>query len=213
MEALGNYLGLDFDFFKAVSKHDSAALSRLNESDLGAGVKACYLSHYEIFESIIKNDYESALIFEDDVDIELNITDIMTEVHHNLPDDWDILYLGHCAERDSKYIETNLTAHVLHKSGFAQCLHGYAVTAKGAMKLIEKLNIDKPKNHVDIDIPNLVVTGEITSYSIHPQIVVQFKGVNDKSDISPGVIGETYPLMNSTLLFLGYDPNNPNDPI
>ncbi|CAG8640422.1 9071_t:CDS:1, partial [Racocetra fulgida] len=148
-----------------------------------------------------------------DVDIELNITDIMTEVHRNLPDDWELLYLGDCAERDSKYIETNLTVHVLHKLGFAQCLHGYAVTAKGAMKLIEKLNIDKPENHVDIDIPNLVAAGEIIGYSITPQTVVQFKGVNDKSDISPGYVGGTYPLMNSTLLFLGYDPNKPNDPI
>ncbi|CAG8821160.1 22904_t:CDS:1, partial [Racocetra persica] len=82
---------------------------------------------------------------------------------------------------------------------------------KGAINLLEKLNIDKPEDHVDIDIPNLIAAGEITSYSIHPQIVVQFKGVNDLSDVSPEWgIGKTYPLMNSTLRFLGYDPNQPD---
>ncbi|CAG8809853.1 3759_t:CDS:1, partial [Racocetra fulgida] len=147
----------------------------------------CYLSHYEIFESIIENGYEIALIFEDDVDMERNFTDIMTEALHNVPDDWDLLYLGHCGEQKGEYIETNLTVHALHKSLFAQCLHGYAVSAKGTKKLIEKLNIDKPENHVDVDISNLVVAGEITSYSIHPQIVVQFNGVNDLSDVTPGL--------------------------
>ncbi|CAG8810045.1 33802_t:CDS:1, partial [Racocetra persica] len=141
MEVLGKYLGLDLDFFKAVS--------RLSKSNLTVGAKACYLSHYRIFESIVKNGYENALILEDDVDMEVNITDIMTEVHHNLPNDWDMLYLGHCDEWDSNYFKTNLTVHILHTTGHPKCTHAYAVSAKGAKKLIEKLNIDNPKDHLD----------------------------------------------------------------
>ncbi|CAG8607875.1 328_t:CDS:1 [Cetraspora pellucida] len=210
MEALGNYHHLNLDIIKAINKHDTVALSRLNNSNLDNGVKACYLSHYTIFESIVKNGYESALILEDDVDMELNITNIMTEVHHNLPNNWDMLYLGHCAVYGNRYFQTNLTVHVLHTSGHPQCLHGYVVSAEGAKKLVEKLNIDNPNDRIDMDIPALIINEEIISYSIYPPIVVQFKGVNDFSDVSPTIDGVgtgTYPLMNSTLRFLGYDPN------
>ncbi|CAG8569720.1 16111_t:CDS:1 [Cetraspora pellucida] len=211
METLGNYLGLDLDIFKAVNKYDHVALRRLNKSNLGSGVKACYLSHYTIFNLIIENNYENALIFEDDVDMELNITDIMTEVHRNLPHNWDMLYLGHCNEWGSNYLKTNLTVHALHTTGHPQCTHSYAVSAKGARKLVEKLNIDNPKDHIDVDMPALIMNKEIISYSIHPQIVVQFKGVNDYSDVSPQwEAGEPYPLMNSTMHFLGYDQDIPD---
>ncbi|CAG8737909.1 5883_t:CDS:1, partial [Racocetra fulgida] len=185
MKALGNHLGLDLDFFKAVNKFDDKALSRLNMSDLAAGPKACYLSHYSVFELIVKNGYENAVIFEDDVDMELNITDIMSEVHHNLPNNWDMLYLGHCHEKGDKLFKTNLTVHVLHKSGYPKCAHGYAVSARGAKKLLEKLKIDNTTNKIDRDIPALIMSGEIISYSIYPRIVVQFKGVNDLSDVTP----------------------------
>ncbi|KAF0453210.1 glycosyltransferase family 25 protein [Gigaspora margarita] len=207
MKVLGNFLDLDFDIIKAVSKYDSEALSRLNKSDLNSGAKACYLSHYSTYELIAENEYENALILEDDIDMELNITDIMTEVHRYLPDDWDMLYLGHCEDTQSQYFETDLTVHVLHKTGDPKCTHGYAVSAKGVKKLLEKLDIDNPQKHLDQDIPSLIQKNEIISYSVFPHIIIQFKGVSDLSDVSPGILGETYPLMNSTLRFLGYDPN------
>ncbi|RIB01877.1 Glycosyltransferase Family 25 protein [Gigaspora rosea] len=206
MKVLGNFLDLDFDIIKAVSKYDSEALSRLNRSDLNVGAKAYYLSHYLTYELIAENEYENALILEDAVDIELNITDIMTEVHRYLPDDWDILYLGHCADTQSQYFETDLTVHVLHKTGVPRCTHGYAVSAKGVKKLLEKLDIDNPQYHIDQDLPSLIHQNEIISYSVFPHII-QFKGVSDLSDVSPGTLGETYHLMNSTLRFLGYNTN------
>ncbi|CAG8664720.1 14571_t:CDS:1 [Dentiscutata erythropus] len=209
MKVLGNYLHLNLDIIKAVNKYDRVAISKLNKSGLSAGVKACYLSHYSIFESIVKNGYENGLIFEDDIDIEINITNIMTEVYRKLPSDWDMLYLGHCSERGS-YIETGLTIHVLYKSEHPKCTHAYAVSAKGAKKLLEKLNIIDPYYHLDMQIVDLIMAGEIISYSIHPPIVVQFKGVTDLSDVSPGIEGGTDPLMNSTLRILGYDPDGPN---
>ncbi|CAG8572404.1 22576_t:CDS:1 [Dentiscutata erythropus] len=204
MKALESYLDLDFEIIKTVSKYDNEALSRLNRSDLNIGTRACYLSHYSTLELIVKNEYENALILEDDIDIELNITDIMAEVHQNLPYDWDMLYLGHCAGRQSEYFETDLTVHVLHKTGKPECTHAYAVSAKGAKKLLEKLDINNPTHNIDEDISSLIMANEITSYSIVPYIIIQFKGASDLSDVSPGILGETYPLMNPTLRFLGY---------
>ncbi|CAG8558529.1 6748_t:CDS:1 [Dentiscutata heterogama] len=212
MEALGDYLGLDLDIIKAVNKFDNGALSRLNMSNLEAGPKACYLSHYSVIESIVKNGYKNTMILEDDVDMELNITDIMSEVHRNLPNNWDILYLGSCHEEGNELLKTNLTIHKLHKSGYPKCTHAYAVSIKGAKKLLKKLKINNTADKIDREIPALITAGEIIGYSIYPQIVVQFKGVNDLSDVTPGrkKPSRTYPLMNSTLLYLGYNPNIPD---
>ncbi|KAF0485068.1 hypothetical protein F8M41_022880 [Gigaspora margarita] len=45
----------------------------------------------------IRSLYDSALILEDGVDMELSITSIMTDIHSLLPLDWDLLNLGHSA--------------------------------------------------------------------------------------------------------------------
>ncbi|CAG8696430.1 21240_t:CDS:1 [Dentiscutata erythropus] len=185
MKALGDYLGLDLDIIKAVNKFDDRALSKLNMSNLEAGPKACYLSYYSVIESNVKNGYKNAIILEDDVDMELNITDIMSEVHRNLPNNWDILYLGSCHEKGNKLIKTNLTIHKLHKSRYPKCTHAYAASTKGAKKLLKKLKIGNTTDKIDREIPALIAAGKIVSYSIYPQIVVQIKGANDLSDVTP----------------------------
>ncbi|CAG8758980.1 10798_t:CDS:1, partial [Racocetra fulgida] len=91
---LGQFHGLCFDYVKAVEP-DDMEVNRLNQSRLLPGINACYLSHYHIYESIIENGYSKSLILEDDVDMELEIFDIMSNIHLILPNDWEILYLGH----------------------------------------------------------------------------------------------------------------------
>ncbi|CAG8454119.1 23357_t:CDS:2 [Gigaspora rosea] len=69
MEVLGNYLGPDFDFIKAVNKFDSKALEDLILANI----------------------------------MELSITNIMSEIHYHLPDNWNILYLGHCRDKSNNF--------------------------------------------------------------------------------------------------------------
>lgn len=35
---------------------------------------------------------------EDDVDVEMKLPEILTNAFHNLPDDWAVMYVGHCKE-------------------------------------------------------------------------------------------------------------------
>ncbi|CAG8597019.1 9148_t:CDS:1 [Dentiscutata erythropus] len=133
--------------------------------------------------------------------MELNITDIMAEIHQNLPNDWDLLFIGHCYSGNTEYV-ANLTAHELHKRGYVQCTHTYAVSAKGAKKLLEKININDLQKAIDLELRDLMEAGKLIVYSIHPSIVVQIKGDHDLSDAVPGAIDITYPLMNSTIKLL-----------
>ncbi|CAG8789012.1 4505_t:CDS:2, partial [Gigaspora margarita] len=126
----------------------------------------------DIKESVSNYDHEAFSRLNsdlNDVDMELNITDIMTEVHRYLPNDWDMLYLGHCADSRSRYFETDLTVHVLHK----------LVSAKGVKKLLKKLDIDSTNHHIDQDIPALIMANEIIIYSVFPHTIIQFKVVSD----------------------------------
>ncbi|CAG8843860.1 20983_t:CDS:1, partial [Racocetra persica] len=137
MNELAEFHGLCFDYVKAVEA-DDMEVNRLNQSwnlyDL-PGIKACYLSHYHIYESIIKNGYSKSFILEDDVDMEIDLFGIMSNIHLVLPNDWEILYLGHCHEwvDDTKILVSGLsTTHKLHTAVHPQCTHAYAITASAA---------------------------------------------------------------------------------
>jgi GR25 family glycosyltransferase involved in LPS biosynthesis len=68
---------------------------RTKHYQLTKGAIGCYLSHLKIWENILKNEYNSALIFEDDADIPHNILErIQNEMIH-IPTDWDIVLLGY----------------------------------------------------------------------------------------------------------------------
>src|SRR5581483_6689738 len=64
-----------------------------------------WINHYKVYQSIIDNDYGSALILEDNIDIEVEISSIMSDVQKILPSDWEILYLGHCGNTEGTFDE------------------------------------------------------------------------------------------------------------
>jgi hypothetical protein len=98
METIASFHSLDFDFFTAISKDDNKTLNEYKTIGVGPSHKACYVSHYKVWELIAHHRYESALILEDDVDFEMNISPIMSKVHRDVPADWEMLYLGHCSD-------------------------------------------------------------------------------------------------------------------
>lgn len=54
---------------------------------------ACALSHWSILTKALKEDWDWIVVFEDDV-VLCPFTKSLLE--RNIPEDWDILYLGHC---------------------------------------------------------------------------------------------------------------------
>ncbi|CAG8486100.1 19647_t:CDS:1 [Cetraspora pellucida] len=211
MAELELFHGLCFNYVKAVDKNDKIAISRLNKSrhlDPIPGAKACYLSHYDVYKSIVENGYDKTLILEDDIDMELEIFDIMPGIHRNLPNDWELLFLGHCHERMGKTTildnELSNKTNKLHTAEHPQCTHAYAVTASAAKKLLEILDIDHINTDlaIDMELARLIQNKKLIAYGVHPQIIAQWKG--DKPDTIPNFQDDTYYLKNSTLEFLGF---------
>ncbi|CAG8498835.1 5252_t:CDS:1 [Dentiscutata heterogama] len=203
MRILASYLNLDFDYFSAPSKYDNKVFRKYGYGGLSPGRRACFLGHYMIYKSIIDEGFHSALILEDDVDFETDITEIMTEIHRNLPAYWDTLFIGHCYEYKGKLVDNSSFANRLYESRTPHCTHAYAVSYWGARKLVEKLDPMIPHDAIDLALLEIVTNKEITSYSVHPTPIIQWNDGNNPSDI-PESQYTYFSLKNSTLFFLGY---------
>lgn len=59
-------------------------------------VIATYYSHTRLMLSIAAQGLESALVLEDDVDLEWDLERAWANVERRLPQDWDISFLGSC---------------------------------------------------------------------------------------------------------------------
>ncbi|CAI2185943.1 17959_t:CDS:1 [Funneliformis geosporum] len=203
MEAIANALSLDFDFFTAIS-YDNETLNEY-KSDLSPSHKACYVSHYKVWELIAHQKYESALILEDDVDFEMNISSIVFKVHRDLPVNWEMVYLGHCSNEGDYFFKFhhwfNKSLYKLFKSNVPVCTHAYAVSSLGVSKILKEL-ID-PKDPIDWALINKIQAGKIISYSLQPSAIVQWKSSVNPSDVSPGAMDAPWALENSTMNFLG----------
>ncbi|CAG8810152.1 20799_t:CDS:1, partial [Cetraspora pellucida] len=194
-----------FTNFDAISSNeiDSNQNSKLQESQ-----KISYLSHYKIYESIINNGHGSALILEGDMDIELRITSIMVDIHRILPTDWDIIYLGYCNNYEGKSGEplpgnnNNQFAYKLFKSEKPYCTFAYAVSHAGAVKLLEKLgnSIKSPLEPLDVELVNIIQSGEINSYTLVPPIIVKSGKSRSGKEIS-----DIHILKNSTREYFELD--------
>ncbi|MDX1642065.1 MAG: glycosyltransferase family 25 protein, partial [Balneolaceae bacterium] len=55
----------------------------------------CALSHVFVYKDMLKNNYQRALVLEDDPIINVNAVDSLKEALSELPDDWEFLYLGY----------------------------------------------------------------------------------------------------------------------
>ncbi|CAG8776431.1 14810_t:CDS:1, partial [Racocetra fulgida] len=173
------------------------------------------LASHNIYQSIVDHNYRSALILEDNIDFELNIKSIMTNIHRILPDNWEILYLGHCSNWEGKLGEPlpdhNQVQfiHKLFKSKRPYCTHAYAVSHRGALKLLNKLvNLTTP---IDLELTNMITANEITSYTIIPSIISRCYISDESTGLYPGKnTADVFSLNNSTLFSLGlnYELNN-----
>lgn len=133
---------------------------------LTPGEIGCAMSHLQVYTDIITNGYRHALILEDDIDIipdnKTNLLDAFTD----LPQNWDLLYLGYRLNNNQvrfpillrlyiaypilnlmgikKYNAKKLRSKFPRKysnhldlSGSHYGTHAYAVTASGAQKVLE----------------------------------------------------------------------------
>ena len=119
----------------------------------------CYLSHYNIWIDVIKNNYKNVLIFEDDIYCDFDYNKILLYIN-NVPKDYDIAFLGYVflTLNKEKYEINNYwnSTNSLRLMG----THSYLLSNGGATKLIKKalpieMQVDSYINYIcNID-PNI----------------------------------------------------------
>ena len=173
--------GLDYEIFWGVDG-ESLNLSHLQDSNLYSadlakkksssnspltrGEIGCALSHRKIYEDILSNNYEKALILEDDLVVNEKASSTISKALEELPDNWELLYLGYLENADgitlskrvlitfliplvnlfkkNKYDPERLRrkfyrpySENIEISGKHSGSHAYGVSKEGAKKLLE----------------------------------------------------------------------------
>ncbi|KAI0719052.1 hypothetical protein C8T65DRAFT_803082 [Cerioporus squamosus] len=169
---------------------------------------ACWFSHLDAIQRVAAYDKPlvdgtrttrgAALILEDDVDMERDIRGRLREVWNLLPDDWDIVFLGHCWSNEARYPalrprgakSSGLYPKMsVHPSFAPKCTHAYAVSPAGARRIL--LHLLYPpfaySRALDQAFAWLVQTGRLRAFSVVPSLVVQHKLTG--SDIDGGENG------------------------
>jgi glycosyl transferase family 25 len=146
MEQRFGEIGLQFEFSDAVdgagidlvevSNYDRDACRRRYGYDLSPSELGCYLSHYGMFQRIVKEHLPAAVIMEDDVELNGDVPGVIDAISKLSPD-WDLIRL--CGMRNRKarariafYKNYGLARLINGASG----AHAYALSRRGAQKLI-----------------------------------------------------------------------------
>lgn len=133
------------------------------------------LKHKESFLDIIKNNYKSALVLEDDVIFSDDFVNKFNNQIKNLEDDYDLVWVGTCCGlKFKKTVENNF----LYKKEGSRCTHGYLISNKCAKKMIDFL---KYNNYpMDFAFNKAIKELNLSNYWMEPALIYQ----NPKWDTS-----------------------------
>lgn len=102
------------------------------------GEIGCFLSHYTIWLEIAKENYDVAMILEDDVRFEPFFNQKMIALINelkNLPFQWDLVYLGRKRLDEKGEDPVEGTSHLVW-AGYSYWTLGYLLSSQGAKKLV-----------------------------------------------------------------------------
>ena len=102
---------------------------------LTLGAIGCAKSHKTIWEWTVQNKYERVLILEDDIEF-LPEYNNLQEMFSQVPEDWDIVYLGSSQYKIKKKINNYVS-----KLNYAFCTLGYIIHHRSAEKLLKMFPI------------------------------------------------------------------------
>ena len=138
---------------------------------------ACWTSHMRVWITIAHNtsgcnDDRWSIIFEDDIDLEMDTVHIMQSLPSSIWAEADLIYLGHCANPPGKLIYQFPTHNYrVHQALHPSCTHAYAIRSRTARILMSSLS--SPSQPIDNAIVQLAKQLHLVVYSIHPPLVIQ----------------------------------------
>ena len=161
------------------------------EPFLNHGQIGCFMSHYGIWKKIVEDtgQMQMALILEDDAMINLpEMYDTIQEVIDNLPDNWDVCYLGgtYHDKKGSYNVYKNIlksdTSLIWHS-------HAYLIRKRAAIRLVHMSKSVLDKKHIRdynaiLPLDDWMTHPErgLNVYKVEPELVkFGWDGVSDTS--------------------------------
>ncbi|CEF67199.1 Glycosyltransferase 25 family member [Strongyloides ratti] len=164
------------------------------------GEIGCFMSHYKIWENVVKNNLNKVIVFEDDVRFSKNATGILRRLVSDLDttnEEWDFIYLGRRKE-NPKAKEYFIPGHRhLSSVTYSYWTLGYALSNSGAKKLLAGKPLEKMMaldeyipimydNHPFIEWKKYFSNRNLKAFTVYPLIVVPERYTND-----PGYVSDT----------------------
>lgn len=157
---------------------------------------AIALSHAKCWQLVVSNGDKNAIIMEDDAALALNFKSELSAALADLPDDYDLLYLGcmGCAPVEgswalrnwfhflgfSREVDHRWLSNRIYVPKTAVGFHCYMVSNAGARKLLALVN-HNVETHIDIQVQLASKNGVISSYAVWPLLAKQRVSLDVKS--------------------------------
>jgi len=81
---------------------------------LEKGEVGCALSHTRIYECIVNNNLDNALIFEDDAFLDTENINAAINALSNIPEDWELLYFGYTGNKEKMPFKSKFRANIAY---------------------------------------------------------------------------------------------------
>lgn len=143
---------------------------RTKHYQLTKGAIGCYLSHVKIWENILKNNYNTVLIFEDDAKIPKNLNHELHEQMKYVPNDWDIVLFGYICKKCLKYEKYIEVERFM-------LTHCYMINKKAIIKIMNSETLFPITQQIDALMSELSTI--INIYSVTDKLVKQFSSRTD----------------------------------
>lgn len=125
------------------------------------------LKHIEILKNIVKNNIKTSLIFEDDVILPSYFIEKCNDYIKQLPDDWDLCWVGTCCNIHAPVIE----GKNIYRMEGSRCTHAFLITLECAKKVLDELKfVDLC---ADYYYNFLIKRFDLNNYWVEPPIALQ----------------------------------------
>jgi len=112
---------------------------KMRYSELSLVLKHCW-----IIKDIVKNNYNTALILEDDAKLRDNFIEDYNNFSTHLPPEWDVCWVGSCCNINA----VKVPGQYVYVGDRSRCTHTFVVSLGGAKKMIPMLHtLDAPADH------------------------------------------------------------------